>query len=131
MRRVNKAWETLSSPSRRAEYDASVAAQAAAATRGHWAGVPRRAPATPSWAAYGAQPLHAEARSYARNRAAVGGYADTGSDGSAGPLSWAGILLIIPLAVLATAVVSAGILPFPLLGFLVLVFAGRLFNREG
>ena len=116
MRRVNQAWEILSSPSRRADYDASVAARAAPAG-GHWAGVRRRTPpepAAPSWtAAYGA------------GRA----YADTGSDDS--PLRWAGLLLIVPLAILSIAILSTGILPFPLLGLLVLVIAGRLFGREG
>lgn len=116
MRRVNRAWEILSSPSRRAEYDAGVGARAAPAG-GHWAGVRRRAPAepaAPSWtAAYGA------------GRA----YADTGSDDS--PLRWAGLLLIVPVVILSIAILSTGILPFPLLGLLVLVIAGRLLGRDG
>src|SRR5688500_3992912 len=45
MKRVNRAWEILSSPSRRAQYDASVAARTDQATGGHWAGAPRRTPA--------------------------------------------------------------------------------------
>lgn len=134
MRRVNQAWEILSSPSRRAEYDASVAAPADAAYRGHWAGVPRRSPPVSapntSWtAAYGARPVHAGARAYARDRS--GAYADSRSSGSPGPPLWGAVLLIVPVAVLSAAILSAGILPFPLLGLLILVFAGRLFGREG
>jgi hypothetical protein len=126
MRRVNEAWEILSSPSRRAEYDASVTARAAP-TRGHWAGTPRRNPpaeeAMPSWtAAYGARPVHAGARAYARDRPA---------DGAPGPLPWAGLLLLVPVAVLSLGILSAGILPFPLLGLVVLVIASRIFGRDG
>ena len=125
MRRVNRAWEILSSPSRRAEYDASVAAQAAVSPRGHWGRVPRRTPpvqaAASSWAAYGARPVHAEGPPYARTRAA---------DGS-GPLRGAGLLLIVPLAILSVAILSAAILPFPSLGFVVVLIVSQLLGREG
>jgi curved DNA-binding protein CbpA len=135
MRQINQAWEILSSPSRRAEYDASVAARAAASA-GHWGGVSQRASpvqaATTSWtAAYGARPVHAGARAYARDRGAGGAYSGTRSDASPGLRAWAGLLLLVPVAVLSAGILSAGILPFPLLGFLVLVFAGRLFGRDG
>jgi hypothetical protein len=33
--------------------------------------------------------------------------------------------------VLSFAILSTGILPFPLFGFLVILFAGRLFGRDG
>lgn len=134
MRRINQAWEILSSPSRRAEYDASHAVPVAAPTGAHWRGVPRRTPSgqagVPSWATYGARPVHPTARAYGRNRAAAGVYAETGSDRSPGVLRWAALLLIVPVAVLSVAILSAGILPFPLLGFLILVIASRLFGRE-
>lgn len=134
MRRVNQAWEILSSPSRRAEYDASRATPAASPTS-HWGGAPRRArpmeSAPPPWATYGSGSVHAGGRPYGRQRAAAGIYADTGSDGSLGGLRWAALLLFIPVAVLSTAILSAGLLPFPLLGFLVLIIAGRLAGRYG
>jgi hypothetical protein len=135
MRRVNQAWEILSSPSRRAEYDASVTAQAARPTGGHWAGVPRRTPprgagSQPWTAAYGARPVHPGAPAFGRERAAAGVYTDAGASGSSGPLLWAALLLIVPVIFLSALILSAGILPFPLLGFLVLVFAGRLFGRD-
>src|SRR5688500_7195420 len=135
MKRVNQAWEILSSPSRRAEYDTSTAARADQVTRGHWAGAPRRAPtahaAATSWtAAYGARPVHAGAGTYVRDPAS-GAYADSRSGGAPGPLLGATLLLIIPVAVLSAVILSGGILPFPLLGFLLLVFAGRVLGREG
>jgi curved DNA-binding protein CbpA len=112
MRRINQAWEILSSPDRRAEYDASLASQAAATSFGHWAGVPRRA-----------QPA---AASYARSYERV--YADAEADQ---PLRWGALLLLVPLAVLSLTILSAGILPFPLLGFLLILLAGRLIGRDG
>jgi curved DNA-binding protein CbpA len=118
MRRVNQAWEALSSPSRRADYDASVAAPAVA-PYAHWTGPPRRTQparaATPPWAGYQTRPA----------------YAETGSDRSTGPLRWTTLLLIVPVTVLSFAILSTGILPFPLFGFLVILFAGRLFGRDG
>jgi curved DNA-binding protein CbpA len=115
MRRINQAWEILSNPDRRAEYDASLASPAAATRFGHWAGVPRRAqPATASYA-----------RSYERV------YADAEADQPAGPLRWGALLLLVPLAVLSLTILSAGILPFPLLGFLLILLAGRLIGRDG
>ena len=134
MKRVNQAWEILSSPSRRAQYDASVDARTDQAMRGHWAGAPRHTPAAhaaaTSWtAAYGARPVHAGAGTYARDPA-TGAYAESRAGGASGPMLGASLLLIVPLAVLSAVLLSGGILPFPLLGFLLLVFVGRLFGRE-
>lgn len=46
-------------------------------------------------------------------------------------LGWDTLLLLVPVAVLSLAILSAGILPFPLLGFLLVPIVGRLVGRGG
>lgn len=135
MRRINQAWEILSSPNRRAEYDASLASQAAATSFGHWAGVPRRAQpaaaASPQWTTYAGPRAYERAPAYGSGREYTGVYRDEDSDRAPGLLRLGALLLLIPVTVLSLTILSAGILPFPLLGFLLILLAGRLLGRDG
>lgn len=129
MRGINKAWDILSSPDRRAQYEASLASRAGAQSFGHWAGVPRRAqpaPESPRWTTYEGP------RAYPRAPAYDGGREYAGADrNEAGGLRWGALVLLVPVAILSVAILSAGILPFPLLGFLLLLIFGRLLGRDG
>jgi curved DNA-binding protein CbpA len=122
MQRINQAWEILSSPTRRARHDATTIH--ARPTTAHWGGMPRQAspierpgqawtPPPQAWASYGAR-----------------GYADVQDKPGFGPLRWAGLLLLVPLVVLLATVLSGGLLPFPLLGVILLVIAGRIGGRD-
>jgi curved DNA-binding protein CbpA len=125
MQRINQAWEILSTPARRARYDASVGPGMTAASP-HWAGSPRRArPVDPSrreWAAYGG-------RRYAEY--ATRGYADLRDEPGLGPLRWAGLLLLVPVAVLLAAIVPGGPIGFPLFGILIVLIVSGLVGRDG
>ncbi len=100
MRIINQAWEILSSPDRRAEYEASLDSQAAAPGFGHWAGVPRRAQpaaASPRWATHdGPRANYGGAPPYGRERASTGAYADAESDQPTGLVRWGALVLLVP-----------------------------------
>ena len=134
MRRINEAWEILSSPARRAQHDATLAAQATVPGFGHWSGVPRRAqPAasSPPWEAHeGPRAYYGGAPTFGDGRAYTGAYPGAGSDQHPG-LRIGALLLIVPVAVVSLAILSAGVLPFPLLGFLLVVIVSSLARREG
>ena len=118
MREGNQAWEILSSPLRRASYDAD--ARAGSPSPGHWS-APRRASPTPSQrarsAAWTPPPTTA---SYARPY--PGRY--VGDEGR----SWPGVVMLVIVGLVALLAAFAGILPFPLLGFALLLFARGLFG---
>jgi curved DNA-binding protein CbpA len=138
MRRVNQAWEVLSNPSLRAAYDADNAAGSRQHVAGHWTTPPRRSTAAaggtgaaaPPWATYGSGSGY-EAWTPRSHRYGGRPYAEPRSDGSPSPLLFAGLVLLLPVAVLSVAILSGGLLPFPLFGILVLIAAGRLFGRDG
>lgn len=121
MRRLNQAWEILSSQVERARYDADHTARGPVV--GHWS-VPRRqasvSPSRPAWSGawtapppatpgYGPSP-HAQA--------------DTTDD-----RSWSGIALTIVIGLIAVVALFAGLLPFPLFGLALFIFARAIFGR--
>ena len=121
MRRVNQAWETLSSPGRRARYDAE-SALPKSATSGHWSAPARRsAPASPppqAWNTAWASP--STARTYPRPAARP--YDD------AGP-GWLRVVATVAVGLLLFVAVFSGILPAPLLGIVLLVAARSVIAR--
>ena len=54
-----------------------------------------------------------------------------GSDQTPRLLHWGALVLLVPLTVLLVEILSAGILPFPLLGILLVLIIGRLVGRDG
>ncbi len=135
MQRVNEAWEILSSPSRRANYDLG-SARPASPGYSHWS-VPRPPPVAPgpmAWAGAGARPSSATARA---NRGPV--YRDSGYGAPDYPpyeedgRRWSGVLATVIIGVLLFAALLVGILPPPLgfIGVLVLarVLLGSLDDR--
>jgi hypothetical protein len=114
MQRINQAWETLSSPAARARYEAQAAVSPAAYP--HWGGAQRSqyGPYTAQQAWRASQPSYA-----------AGAMRDEG----AGPLQWALIVVTVPVLVLLAALFG-GIVPLPIIGFL-LVFVARTVFRSG
>jgi curved DNA-binding protein CbpA len=112
MRRINQAWQTLSSPAARARYDAQSAAAPSMAYP-HWATAPRR-PRQP----------------YAAQRAwtAGAGVGDYTMESEAGPLRWAVTVAGVLVAAFVLAAIFGG--AFPLFG-LVLFFVARALLRLG
>ena len=134
MRRINQAWEILSSAARRAQHDADLASQAAASGFGHWSGVPRRAQpaaASPPRAAHeGPRAYYGGAPAYRDGRAYAGAYRGAGSDEKPG-FRLGALLLIVPVAVFSVAILSAGVLPFPVLGILLVILVSSIGRRDG
>lgn len=118
MRRVNQAWETLSSPRSRAQYDAESALPRSTSFE-HWsAPAQRSAPMSPprqTWNTAWASP--SSARTYPRPGA---------DDAGRGWLSAAGTVAVGLLLLVA---VFSGILPAPLFGIVLLVAARSIFVR--
>jgi molecular chaperone DnaJ len=111
MRRINQAWETLSTPAARASHDAASAA-------------PPRA-AQPHWGSTAS----ASRQQYAE-RARWAAYAsEVRSDDDPGPLRWGLLLVAVPVAVLLTALFG-GVLPLPILGIVLVVIARAAFGAR-
>ena len=119
MQRINAAFETLSSPAARARYDARAAVPPAAAYP-HWATAPRGSRpwnsgeetwAEPTWAAW--------------RRPGAGDVRADDDHGS--PLRWGLLLLIVPAAVLLTALFG-GIVPLPILALVLFFIARTVFS---
>lgn len=122
MRRLNQAWEILSSPVRRARYDADHP-RFGSPGRGHWSAPRRTAPVAASpetWPGTWASPSPA-GRAYAPSRSSP-------SD-DAGLPRWPRVLITVVLGLIAFVALVAGILPFPLLGIAVLIVARGVFGR--
>jgi len=121
MRRINQAWETLSSPGSRAQYDAE-SALSRSASFGHWSAPARRsAPASPprqTWNTTWASP--STARTYPRPASRP--YDD------AGP-GWLAVAGTVAVGLLLFVALFSGILPAPLLGIVLLVAARSIFAR--
>lgn len=121
MRRVNQAWETLSSPGSRAQYDAESALSRSARFE-HWSAPTRRsAPASPppqTWNTAWATP--SSARTYPGRAARP--YDD------AGP-GWLAVAGTVAVGLLLFVALFSGILPAPLLGIVLLVAARSIVAR--
>jgi curved DNA-binding protein CbpA len=115
MQRINRAWETLSSPAARARHDAMSAVPPAAANP-HWGSASR-----PS------QPPYTARQAWKASQAAYA--AEAMRDDDAGPLRWGLVILAVPALVLLAALFG-GLVPFPILGLL-LFFVARVFLRRG
>lgn len=122
MRRVNQAWETLSDASRRARYDADAAGRWSP-PRAHRSAQPRPRtqgrPAATTWRSTWAYP--GGSRPFAETRRPYDDRAD-------GP--GFGVVMAVVIAVVAFVVLLAGIVPLPLLGFVVLIAARLIFGRK-
>jgi curved DNA-binding protein CbpA len=122
MQRVNQAWEILSSPTRRASYDAESASREAAGG-GHWTASRRSGPMSPAsttWHGPWASPPPA-----ARTYSSAGSRPYDGGDDR----GWPGVVLMVAIGLVAFVALFAGILPFPLAGIALLVLVRGLFGR--
>ena len=122
MQRVNQAWEILSSPTRRASYDAETASRGSTGG-GHWSAPRRRGPmssASTTWNGTWAPPP-AAARSY--SSASPRPYDDGDGPGRAG------VVLMIAISLVAVIALVAGYLPLPLAGIALLVLVRGVFGR--
>jgi curved DNA-binding protein CbpA len=122
MQRLNHAWEVLSSPTRRASYDAESASRGSVGG-GHWSASGRSGPmsyASTTWNGTRASPPPG-AQTYASE-------GSTPYDDGDGP-GWAGVVLTAAICLLAFVALFAGILPFPLAGIALLVFVRGIFGR--
>jgi curved DNA-binding protein CbpA len=131
MRRINRAWEIVSSPDRRARYDADHA-RAGSSSTGHWAGSTRwTAPPAPQHAAASAQWASAsQARSAARAAWPDGTWGarrrvdrPVPEEWDEGPSWFGGVLAVLAVLVVIAATI-VGLLPAPLFA-VVLLLAGR------
>lgn len=121
MRRVNQAWEILSSPAGRANYDAQVRGRSPSV--GHWAASRRSASmgsASTTWNGPSAPP---PGTAPAYFTVASRQYGDGDGPG------WLGVLLTVAIGMVAFVAVIAGILPFPLFGIALLVVVRGIFAR--
>lgn len=121
MRRINQAWETLSSPGSRAQYDAESSLPRSASFERWSAPARRSAPASPppqdrntAWASPSAARTH--------SRPATRRYDDAGA-------SWLTVTGRLALGLLLLGALFSGILPAPLLGIALLVAARSIFAR--
>ena len=111
MRRINQAWEILSSPARRARYDAE-SRLAGPPTPGHWAAPARRTSTT--WS---------EARTYRPPRSTY----DIDDDGPA----WPSLLIAVAFGVILVVAAFTGFVPFPFFGIALVLLARGVLGRLG
>jgi curved DNA-binding protein CbpA len=121
MRRINQAWDTLSSPGSRARFDAE-SALSRSASIGHWSAPTRRsAPASPppqTWNTAWASPSTAGTYS----RPAARPYDDDGP-------GWLAVVGTVAVGLLLFVALFSGILPAPLFGIILVVVARSIFAR--
>lgn len=122
MQRINQAWEILSSPTRRASYDAESSSRGSAGA-GLWYASRRSGPtssASTTWnGTWASPPPAARAYSSARSRP----YDDADAP------SWAGVVLTVAIGLVAFVALLTGILPFPLAGIALLVLVRVIFGH--
>lgn len=121
MRRVNQAWEILSSPTLRASFDAESASRAAGG--GHWSASRRSgsmSSASTTWNGPSASPPPT-----ARTYSSAGSSPEDDGDKP----GWPGVVLMVVIGLVAFVALFAGILPFPLAGIALLVLGRGLFGR--
>jgi curved DNA-binding protein CbpA len=121
MRRINRAWETLSSPGSRARYDAE-SARPRPASVGHWSAPARRSaassPPPQTWnTAWASQ---SPAGTYPR--AAARPYDDAGA-------GWLAVTGTVAVGLLLFVALFSGLLPAPLFGIFLLIAARSIFAR--
>lgn len=122
MQRLNQAWEILSSPTRRATYDAESASRGSAGG-GHWSASRRSGPmssASTTWNGTWSSPPPA-----ARTYSSAGSTSYNDGDGP----GWRGVVLMIAIGLVALVALFAGILPFPLAGIALFVLVRGFFGR--
>jgi hypothetical protein len=120
MQRINQAWETLSSPTERARYDAQSAAPVTAYP--HWnSGRPAPVRTAPAQGTYWSpRPSWETTQPYAD--------AESWRDDDPSPLRWGLLLLAIPLIAFPLFLLFGAVVPLPVLGLLVF-FAARILFR--
>ena len=122
MRRINQAWEILSSPGSRARYDAESALRRSASFE-HWsAPAHRSAPASPPPPQTWGTAWGSSSTARTRPRPAAGPYDDDGP-------GWLAVAGTVALSLLLFVALFSGILPGPLLGIVLLVAARSIFAR--
>jgi curved DNA-binding protein CbpA len=121
MQRVNQAWEILSSPTRRASYDAESASRRSA-DGGHWSASRRSGPMSSASTTNGTWTSPPPA---ARTYSSAGSKPNDDGDGP----GWAGVVLMVAVGLVGFVALFAGILPFPLAGIALLVLVRGVFGR--
>ena len=111
MRRINQAWEILSSPTRRAQYDAE-SRHTGPAIAGHWAAPARRS--SPQWSVDRTSPPPAST-----------------SEIDDGGHAWPFVLVAIAFGVILVVAVFAGFVPVPFFGIALVVLARGFLGRFG
>lgn len=122
MQRLNQAWEIISSPTRRARYDAESASRESAGD-GHWSASRRSGPmssASTTWNGTWASPPPT-ARTY--SSAGSRPYDDGDDPG------WPGVVLMVVIGLVVIVTLFTGILPFPLAGIALLVLMRGVFGH--
>jgi hypothetical protein len=122
MRRVNQAWELLSTPASRASDD-TASALVRSPSYGHWAAPRRSAPMARTSTQWNG--------SWASPPPAAGIYPGTSNrpyGAGEGP-SWPGIVISIVIGAVVVVALFAGVLPFPLVGIALLVIIRGIFSR--
>ena len=142
MRRINRAWEIVSSPARRARYDADDSRTMSGVT-GHWSAAPRRSsraapprgPWEPAWAsasqahrtqagAWADRAWADRARASRRYRTAPNS-PEQWEEGS----GWRGGLVAAAAVLLVIGAIIVGLLPPPLLAVVLLLTGRWIFSR--
>lgn len=121
MRRLNQAWEILSSPVERARYDADHTARGPVV--GHWSVARRQAtvsPSRPGWSGAWTAPPPATSAYVPPPHV----QADTTDE-----RLWPGIALTIAIGLVAIVALFVGLLPFPLFGLALFVLARAIIGR--
>jgi curved DNA-binding protein CbpA len=122
MRRINEAWEALSSPARRARYDAETM-QRAYTSSGHWT-ASARSSATGNTASGGGGTAW-QAPSMARPDSQAWRPDHQEDDGP----RWPSIVLGVAASLVLAIALFGGLLPFPLFGLILLIFVRGIFAR--